>query len=274
MRNLYRLVLFPFVLTALVISAAGNPPRAVEVSSDAVLTQELKDELSQDLKFHNVTVSVDTRIATLEGSVEDYRDKLAAEYVAREHRRIEGIRDFITVVPIVEIADRELQTKLAERLQYEGIDHGSGFNNLQLAVKEGIVTVSGQVRSYPDKASALAIVEDAAGVRDVKDEIRVLPVSPLDDDLRFQTAKAIYGDSVLRKYILAPQGPIRIVVEDGHVKLYGIVDNTADKHIAELRAREVSGIFSVENNLAVANSCEQKLADSGPSVNGNGSNPR
>jgi osmotically-inducible protein OsmY len=50
-----------------------------------------------------------------------------------------------------------------------------------------------------------------------------------------------------------PQAPIRIVVENGNVKLYGVVDSTTDKQIAETRAREVTGVFSVENHLLVAN---------------------
>ena len=56
----------------------------------------------------------------------------------------------------------------------------------------------------------------------VRDEINVLPLSEFDDELRVRTAMAIYRDPALQKYSLDPQAPIRIVVENGNVKLYGV----------------------------------------------------
>ena len=229
-------------------------------STDVALTQELQKEFSDRFELRSVTVNVDDRVATLEGSVESYRDKLEAEKLARKHNKLDGIRDFINVVPIVGVSDSNLQSKLADRLRYDRIGYSIQFNSLELGVHNGVVTVKGHVRSYPDKESALAIVEDTPGVRDVKDEIQVLPLSAYDDDLRIQTAKAIYGDPVLRKYDMDPQEPIRIIVEDRHVKLYGVVDSDMDKHIAELKASQISGVFSVENHLLVSDSREQKMA--------------
>jgi osmotically-inducible protein OsmY len=40
-------------------------------------------------------------------------------------------------------------------------------------------------------------------------------------------------------------------VKNGRTTLMGVVDSKADKHLAELRAREVSGVFSIENKLVV-----------------------
>ena len=66
-----------------------------------------------------------------------------------------------------------------------------------------------------------------------------------------RTARAIYRDSVLGRYGTDPVDPIRIVVDNGHVTLYGTVESTMDKNIAGLRANGVSGAFSVENKLTV-----------------------
>jgi osmotically-inducible protein OsmY len=254
-------LLLALVLGVSVPATAHATDTAPAGNTDAILTQDLQKQLSEHLEFRNVTVQVDDRIATLQGSVENYREKQEAEKLARKHRKIEGIRDYITVVPLLTVKDQELRTTLEDRLRYDRIGYGIQFNNLQLAVKDGVVTVSGDVRTYPDKASALAIIEDTPGVRDVRDQINVLPLSSFDDDLRVRTAKAIYGDSVLHKYSLDPQAPIRIIVENGHVKLYGVVDSAMDKHIAELRAQEVSSVFSVENNLVVANEANRTVAE-------------
>jgi osmotically-inducible protein OsmY len=46
--------------------------------------------------------------------------------------------------------------------------------------------------------------------------------------------------------------PIHIVVKNGRTMLLGLVDNAADRQIAEVRARGVSGVFEVENGLLAA----------------------
>jgi len=122
-----------------------------------------------------------------------------------------------------------------------------------LSVKNGVVTISGDVHDYPSRDSALAIVETEPGVKDVINEINVLPVSTFDDELRIRVARAIYGHPALQKYAIDPQSPIRIVVENGHVRLEGVVDSQMDKQIAGVQASAIPGVFSVQNDLAVAN---------------------
>ena len=56
---------------------------------------------------------------------------------------------------------------------------------------------------------------------------------------------------MLSKYAIDPAQPIRIIVENGHVTLYGEVNSTMDKTVAGLRADQISGAFSVENKLVV-----------------------
>lgn len=267
---------FSFILLALLLGISG-PAQGSEVSTpkaasnkDAVLNQELQQDFRQRTELRNVAVSVDDRVAVLEGTVETYRDKLDAEHLARKHHGIEGIRDYIVVKPLIPVSDQELRDTIANRLRYDRIGYGIMFNNFEVGVKDGVVTIAGEARSYPDKASALAIVEDTPGVRDVKDEINVLPLSEFDDELRVRTAIAIYRDPVLRRYSLDPQAPIRIVIENGDVKLYGVVDSAMDKQIAEMRAREVPGVFSVENHLVVANESTEKTASNAVPQSGNG----
>ena len=76
----------------------------------------------------------------------------------------------------------------------------------------------------------------------------------MDDRLRLELYRAIYGYPALEKYALGVQKPIRIIVKNGHVTLEGLVDNEADKNLARLRANSVPGIFSVTNNLQVVQS--------------------
>jgi hyperosmotically inducible protein len=73
----------------------------------------------------------------------------------------------------------------------------------------------------------------------------------MDDGLRVQLYRAIYGFPALEKYALGVQKPIRIIVKNGHVSLEGVIDNDADKSLAGIRANGIPGIFSVANNLQV-----------------------
>jgi len=90
------------------------------------------------------------------------------------------------------------------------------------------------------------------------DNIKVLPVSPMDDELRLRVARAVYGYPSMQKYAMDPQSPIRIVVENGKVTLYGVVDSQMDKQIAEMQAKSVPGVFSVTDRLVVAGENAQK----------------
>jgi osmotically-inducible protein OsmY len=73
----------------------------------------------------------------------------------------------------------------------------------------------------------------------------------MDDGLRRQLFRTIYGYPALEKYALGVQKPIRIIVKNGHVTLEGVVDSEADKNIVGIRANGVPNVFSVENNLRV-----------------------
>jgi osmotically-inducible protein OsmY len=73
----------------------------------------------------------------------------------------------------------------------------------------------------------------------------------MDDQLRRRLFRAIYYYPALQKYAMGVQKPIRIIVKNGRVTLEGVVDSEADKNIANIRARGVSGSFSVTNNLQV-----------------------
>jgi osmotically-inducible protein OsmY len=95
-------------------------------------------------------------------------------------------------------------------------------------------------------------------VKDVVDNIEVAPVSPMDDRIRLATARAVYGAPQLNKYAIDPAKPIRITVVNGTVTLSGMVDNQADKDVANIRANGVPGVFKVINNLQVEGSQPEK----------------
>jgi hyperosmotically inducible periplasmic protein len=128
----------------------------------------------------------------------------------------------------------------------------SVFDNLEYRVDGTKVTLSGQVVRPSLKEDAGRVVKGIEGVTEVDNQIQVLPPSPMDDQIRHAEFRAIYGFPSLSRYAEGAIPQLHIIVNNGHVTLYGIVDSQADKDTAGLRANSVPNVFSVTNNLQVA----------------------
>jgi len=125
----------------------------------------------------------------------------------------------------------------------------SVFDNLEYRVDGDRVTLSGQVVTPTLKSDAEKSVKSIEGVSAVDDKLEVLPVSPNDDRLRRAEFRTIYSAPNLNKYAIQAVPPIHIIVKGGHVTLVGVVANQADKNVAEIQAKSVSGVFSVDSKL-------------------------
>jgi hyperosmotically inducible periplasmic protein len=125
------------------------------------------------------------------------------------------------------------------------------FDYIAFKVDGSTVTLLGDVARPTLKSDAENAVKHIEGVEKVVNQIEVLPPSPMDDRLRLELYRAIYGYPALEKYALGVQKAIRIIVKNGHVTLEGVIDNEGDKNLVTLRANGVPGIFSVDNNLQV-----------------------
>ncbi len=217
---------------------------------DQQIQQDVTKVLQSKDKWKGVTASTDDSIATLQGTVKLLVDKLDAAKKVDKVEHVAGVRNHIEVEG--NVPDQQLQQQLADKLRYDRLGYGIVFNALGLNVQNGVVTVTGDVRDYPARDSALSLIATTPGVKDLIDNINVLPVSPMDDDIRLRVARAIYGQPSMTKYANDPQAPIRIVVNNGRVTLYGVVDSPMDKQIAETQAKSVPNVFSVDSKLVVA----------------------
>ena len=115
----------------------------------------------------------------------------------------------------------------------------------------GTVILNGDVTNPVLKSDAANVVKRIEGVERVENNIQVLPVSFFDDGLRARLYRNIYGYGPLQRYSLGVNKSIRIIVQNGHVTLVGVVANEFDKNVAGMRANGVSGVFSVDNQLRV-----------------------
>jgi hyperosmotically inducible periplasmic protein len=248
MKRTVRIIVSAIVLS---LGTAAFAQTSTGLTKDQIVTAKVAAKLAGQDRFHRINVRVDDRIAVLSGSVDLYIDKVDAQRRAEKADGVSGVRNEINVEG-KSVNDAELQETLANKLRYDRVGYGIVFNNLAVSVTDGKAVVSGNVRDYPDRDSAVAILETTPGVRDVVDEISVAPLSTFDDQLRIRLAGAIYGHATFKQYALDPQAPIRIVVENGKVELYGVVRSEMDKQIAFAQANGVPGVFGVTNHIVVA----------------------
>ena len=122
------------------------------------------------------------------------------------------------------------------------------FDDISASVKDGVVTLSGKVTMPFKRDDIEKRVAKLDGVREVRDEITVLPVSQFDDELRYHIARSIYGHSNFWNYAIMPNPPIHIVVERGRVTLTGVVGSEVDRMLARSLASQF-GAFSVTSAL-------------------------
>jgi len=155
-----------------------------------------------------------------------------------------------------------------QRLPYYGV-----FDFLAFGVEKGVVTLQGYAYQGNLKSDAARAVKRLSGVDEVANQITVLPASPNDDRIRWATFYNIYTNDFLSRYSpggamgarydarqfarfpgMQPSGnyPIHIIVQNGRTMLLGIVDNESDKTVAGFKAREINGVFAVENELVVS----------------------
>jgi hyperosmotically inducible periplasmic protein len=149
------------------------------------------------------------------------------------------------------------------------------FDEVNFAIRgDSTVILRGEASRPVLKSSAENVVKKIEGVKQVVNEIEVLPVSPNDDRIRALTYARIYRQPWLSRYTnnrgRQPFSPVRatmgitndppvgwhaihIIVKNGNIRLVGVVDTEGDLAMAAMQARSVPGAFAVENDLIVAN---------------------
>jgi len=114
--------------------------------------------------------------------------------------------------------------------------------------QNGHVVLTGHVLGAHKTKDITQRVKSVEGVTNVIDNIRVLPASQFDDQLRHQIARVIYNNPHFWSYLNRNNPSIHIVVKRGHVTLTGVVDTEIDRTLAGTLATQFDA-FSVTNEL-------------------------
>jgi hyperosmotically inducible periplasmic protein len=122
------------------------------------------------------------------------------------------------------------------------------FDDVCAQIQNGVVTLTGKVTAEYKKEAVSRVVGRLDGVREVRNQIGVLPASPFDDELRYRASRAIYSNPAFWSYASMARPPIHVIVENGRVTLTGVVASEVERALARSLATGL-GELSITNQL-------------------------
>ncbi len=141
--------------------------------------------------------------------------------------------------------DIQIQKDVMEQLKWEPF---LNVSQIGVAVKNGIVTLSGQVDSYTKKLSAENAVKKIAGVKAIAEDIQV-GISPSYHKTDAEIAEAVLN--ALKWHSDVQEEKIKITVEDGNVKLEGDVEWEYQRTNAMAAIKNITGVRSIINFITI-----------------------
>jgi osmotically-inducible protein OsmY len=231
---------------------------------DADIQKDIQTALLQDpaTASYRVAVSVQGGVATLTGIVGSFMEKQLAAWIAAGVKGTREIHNDITIIYQQKRTDREIAADVKARLQWDIWINGE---LIDVEVKDGKVTLTGKVESAINRSRAF---EDAwvHGVKYV-DESGIVIEPWVHNYARRKSKNATISDGDIKQAIQAAFSmdprvsgfSPGITVEGGIVRLSGSVGNLKAKNSAEQDAKNIVGVWRVDNFLKVRS--KQQITD-------------
>ena len=216
------------------------------MKSDSEIERDVKEEFqwNPDLDATDIGVSVSKGVVTLTGFVKSYFDRLEAETAAKRVAGVVGVANDIEVrIPNVdERPDPEIARDAVSALKTQ-LPFSS--EHIKVVVKNGVVTLEGQVEWQYQKQTAENAVRRIRGVKNVTNAIQLKPkVEPAQVKTRIVDA--------LRRSAEVDANRIQIEANGSEVILKGTVRSWIEREEAERVAWSAPGVTKVEDRIVVA----------------------
>jgi osmotically-inducible protein OsmY len=210
--------------------AAGSSPHPSHTLSNQTIAQAVERKLRADgvISIDHMNMMVQEGVVTFKGTVNTL---LAKERAARLAETVKGVRAVVNqlqVQPFIPYTDSEVKQRVMEELK-----SNSALNPemIQVAVKEGVVTLNGHVESWDGKFILEKMVKQVKGVKEVENHLAFLKDEPRSDaDIKRDIVKRLRYD------VWIPAEAIEVKVEDGKVVLRGVVGSAMAKRKAVFHA--------------------------------------
>lgn len=203
----------------------------------------------------------------LEGEVENIAAKRVALLIAQRASGLEKVIDALRLVPAEPRGDGEIRDGFVRSLVAQQelrnatirqftkgrhqIVHETNYEDppadIQFAVADGVLTLTGQVLSLTHKRIIEALAWWTPGCRDVVNKLQVMPAEEDNDDELTDAIRL-----VLEMDPMVNAGQITVRVSRGAVTLAGALHHDGERRQAEMDAWSVWGVNEVHNRIEVA----------------------
>jgi len=147
--------------------------------------------------------------------------------------------------------DMSLRHEVEDELEW---DPRLDSREIGVAVKDGVVTLTGQVSSYAARCAAEQAAQSVVGVQGIANDIVVkLPLESTRTDAEI----AAIAVMTLKHNVTVPSDDIKVIVRDGAISLEGHVDHWFEKNAAQATLSTLRGIRGIANNLAIRQQASQ-----------------
>src|SRR5579859_94005 len=220
---------------------------AVGIRTDEDIQIDVLEELKWNTRVrpNEIGVAVKDGVVTLNGWVDSYLKKIAAEEAAH---RVRGVKAVVNDIEVrlpgsAERTDADLAAAVLNALKW---DAAIPAGKVDVTVSQGWVTLKGEVDHGFQKRDALRAICRLSGTKGITNLMMVKPPQPAPQDLKSQIEKALVRNAQTdAKYIT-------VEVQGSEVILRGAVSSYAEKKAAEETASSASGVTEVDNRIIVS----------------------
>jgi osmotically-inducible protein OsmY len=212
--------------------------------NDEALQEDVLEELKWDPEVDaaHIGVAVKDGAVTLSGHVSSYAEKWAAVKAAERVEGVVAVADEIKVkLPSSSVRD---DSDIAESIAEGFRSHVSIPDSVEAEVRNGLVTLRGEVTWSYQREAAERVARNTVGVKGVSNLITVKPsVKPEQIEQRIASA--------IRRMANLDADQITVTTTNGTVQLRGRVHSWYEKQLAEREAKSAPGVTRVDNEIAV-----------------------
>lgn len=229
------------LITVIVILMSSSLAFSQQQLNDTEIADAIESEYLFDhaIDVNKIDVNVIDGIAEITGKVENLKAKERATKIAQIVKGVRSVSNRIKVKPSEYLSDRGIEEKAELAVL---MDPATDSYELDIEVKDGVVTLTGTVDSYQEKQLCADVVKSVSGVKELKNRIEI--------DIELERPDIEIANEIkalLKWHEQIEDGLINVEVDDAIVKLSGAVGSASEKNLAWMTAW-VSGVKSVDHS--------------------------